>query len=637
MKFLQLASNSPTLQIGLSVGMTAAILTGAEFVLSIVAAFSMKAIIHGAWLLHLHRNGHAHYNDRSRKFQGVIKDVLTAGLGVWFLFSVALVESNLEATYLVSEEKTLSSACVRMDSDIAPQAMRSLIPSIRAGFEPWALIAANALNCGRYGVGHVGTGGVTNKFGKKENLTAPVCRSSLSNVSGSIFWETGMLKTWEMGTLTFVTNRSPMYEFIPYSSKGLGMHFHSALNTVDGTRECGKKGISDLFTGMETPWSTTFTMSMIVDDIMHQAICQSHPNEQPVIPLDLNLTIPCVIGSQSYIDARCLRKNALTSDAKDVLGHKVYLTDVATLLVAERLYDQSYACLNGTVVVEYVFVNLSVINNPSLRSTPTLPVLVVTALQIERGDNAHCEMCPNALCRAALLYTVDTEWQQSELFGLDRLTRYYTYLISVSSSQFPLSSIDPYGNLTGLDCFVRKMTEVTSVAMDWRMLSLLTAVAISAVVFMGSCAFCVLYRGESWKVGSTSWLLNRLSMKRRSRHRIDEENESHGVDTIVEVVPHAQIPSMSKTCTSDHTTMNSEHNTAHSWGWPLSRKSPRVGRADAVTMKFRYRLRSLPGRSDSVSRQVSLTSNGDNHGSTDVVNRAENGVVRRESFRSDPE
>lgn len=91
------------LAVSIPVGTMAAIMTGLEYLLSVLCGLSLRASVHGFWLIGLHRGGEASLTGATHLRRAFIRDMLVTLIGIWLVTGVALVESNLRGGFSVDD------------------------------------------------------------------------------------------------------------------------------------------------------------------------------------------------------------------------------------------------------------------------------------------------------------------------------------------------------------------------------------------------------------------------------------------------------------------------------------------------------------------------------------------------------
>lgn len=520
------------LTFNVEVGTLAAILTVFEYVLSTIAAISARASIHGLWLLRLHRGGSLPNDAKDLKRRAFRKDIFSFLLSVWLVAGVALLEANLRPSVRIKNRVIKSDHCVSVYGKYESYRTKSHVPPYRALVENWVLTAANGLNCGEYGIASIGTGGMTDSMGKRQNMAAPVCATEKVEVGKEIIGVKIDLTEVEDTYLKFEIGATAAYAILPYSSENLGKDDENIGISQEGKGICGERGISALHTEFGSEYGTTFVQYGNLSYALHERICDAHPGRVQSSQVIANTASPSWLHS---VDAY-IRVDVLRSQARSDQIFKYTISDAYFLFQGKKIDDPTYACTNGTMEIEYVFASAPDVARQLRKfrgqtaAIPTNPVLMQTSARMLEG---HCERAIGPVSFAALLYSADAEWRNDHLAKVmkDKRMRYHMYAMAVSSAQFPLNGVqgdETPKNAEG-ECWVRPIDNVTKVKLDWRMLVMLIGFVVAFLVIGMSILFRCLFPGESWQVGSTMWSL---------RQFIDEDEEENNMaSAVVEVFP----------------------------------------------------------------------------------------------------
>lgn len=511
------------LTVELPVGTVAAILTALEYILSTFSALSARAAMHGIWLFRLHRGRRASLNFNKRSNRAFRKDLLGFMLGVWLVVGVALVESNLHSGVRIANKTINSPLCVSVYGKYRPKRVQYLRPPYRTTVEPWILTVAQLIGCGDKGISTVGVGGITDRFGNKRNMLAPTCSKSAINVAeGNISSTITMMDIGRWG-FQFELGISEAFLILPHGRGTIGKDMTRLGLQSEGTGICGQRGISSLFTSLPNSFETASAVAANVSFSVHEAVCYLH-GIQSVDVLSNSVVESCTRQAPGHIAVDCLRSKADVRHLK-----RVRIRQVSVLLIANTTDGPSYACTSATVEQEYVFVPAPTIRrliqdkqHHTADGEPKLPVLIPTKMQVVDG---HCERTVAAIGHAALIYSADSEWSIDDLSTVERRTRYYAYVMAVSTSQFPLNEVrEPESAKVNGSCMVRPVFEVTEIPTDWRFVLLSMALASAGAIMMVGVSFRLLFCGDSWKVGSAEWSLFQF-----------QNTEEHASDHVVEV------------------------------------------------------------------------------------------------------
>lgn len=518
----------------LPVGAVAALLTTCEYFLTTVTGLAARAVVRGAWLLTLHRGGAASINGRARARRALVRDSFTFLLGIWYVASVALIESNLQTTYVIDDTPMLSESCVRLDRPLRASLLESLVPPMKSVLEPWVMHIAKNLKCDGGALSSVGVGSSSNFYGVKTDMYAPVCSTNKTVDAKSLNVSYKELRAFP-NMLSAKPGTTEIAEIFPYSTslirKWTGSHFgplfaNDQLDRMQGGI-CELVNISSLHTAMSCGWISMFTESTRISTTIHRWLCSLHSSKKPSI-LSIAEAAPCIYKAENLIKPDCLRIIALAGNALE----RAHLANVSALIVGKERDNGSYACVDATVLIEYVFISPdSLPLMMGIHKAPSNPVLVPTTFTIEAG---HCERTTHVLGRAALIYSADAEWRQTDMADLDRATRYHAYMIAVSSSQFPLNTCDRQKSDNVGDCYVRRVAAATEIPKDWRFMLLISAVIFSLTLMTFGIVFRMMFHGKPWTVGSTEWSLSQFM---HEQGKTDEGTHEPEIDVEVIVKP----------------------------------------------------------------------------------------------------
>lgn len=490
----------------LPVGTVAALLTSCEYLLSTIAALSARAAVHGSWLYNLHRGGEASISVAARMKRNIRKDIIGSIIGVWLVISVALVESNLYASVIVSRSLVVSPSCVSTSHPFDVGLFEDLIPSMRAVVEPWVVGVVDTLNC-QGGLATIGGGAGTDIYGKKKNMSAPVCDQSVVIPPEQISIRLSRLHI-SSKQIVFRPTETAIFEIIPYSTKGIGSAVPRLGPDYEGQGPCGAKGISTYLAGLRHGWITLYANAHNVSVSVMESVCEQHL--APVAPISFDLADRCSNLKSKEIDLSCIYTQTSQDDV-----YSAVIRDTSAIFVGKSSLDPSFACLNASIRIDYLFLPAKIFTQMSPPIAVTMPVLVPVKVAAVSG---YCERTVHVLGRAALVYSADAEWLHSELRELDRRTRYHAFMIAVSSSQFPLANIlnslpeASVSSAAKIDepCLLRGVSEVTLVPWNWCLWLLILGVSVSCIFMVVGLALRLFFAGESWRVGSAQWSLTRL-------------------------------------------------------------------------------------------------------------------------------
>lgn len=490
----------------LPVGTVAALLTSCEYLLSTIAALSARAAVHGSWLYNLHRGGEANIGVAARMKRNIRKDIIGSVIGIWLVISVALVESNLYASVVVSSSLVVSPMCVSTSYPFDIALFEDLVPSMRAVVEPWVIGVVDTLQC-QGGLATIGGGAGTDIYGKKKNMSAPVCDQSVVIPPERISIKLSRVHL-SAKQIVYRPTETAFFEIIPYSSRGIGSDIPRLGPEYEGEGPCGSKGISTYLAGLRHGWITLHANAHNVSVSVMESVCRQHLG--PVIPIPSDLAERCSNLKVKELDLSCV----YTQTSKENI-HSAAIGDTSAIFIGESSADPSYACLNASIRIDYVFLPAMMFTKMAPPILVTMPVLVPLRVAATSG---YCERTVHVLGRAALVYSANAEWLNSELSELDRRSRYHAFMIAVSSSQFPLANIhsslprSSVGDYAESDtpCLLRGVSDVTLVPWDWCLWLLILGVSVACITMIVGLALRLIFAGESWKVGSAQWSLTRL-------------------------------------------------------------------------------------------------------------------------------
>lgn len=482
------------------VGTLAAILTALEYLLSTLSALSIRAAMHGFWLVGLHRGGKAPLDTQNRTRRSTHKDILGALIGIWLVVGVALVESNLQVGIKMSRTPENSTACVSVYGRYRVNRVYRNVPPYRTTVEPWVLRVASMLDCKSVGIASVGVGGWIDALGIRQNMSAPTCDHNAVNVDqGEVALNMSSFRL-EKEYFKFDLDENPSISLFPDDTANLGKD--NSRTKYEGSGVCSQKGISNFFYGVSFKLETVFASGLNMSFGLHERVCALH-NSLPVRAIPKDQVTPCLTGGKRAINVTCVRHSLLSSQI-----HSTVLKNVSALFVGSGIGGMSYGCPWAKVLQEYTFIDPEIVTGIVPDSRASLPVLLMLSA---RAIDGYCERTVGLLGQAALLYSADAVWRNDALAALDRRKRYYAYLIAVSSTQFPLDWVSGEESAMGEDgCFVHEVREATEIPVDWRFWTLMCGLLCVVIVMVMGAAFRLLYTGESWTVGSAQWSLRRL-------------------------------------------------------------------------------------------------------------------------------
>lgn len=518
----------------LPLGLVAALITATEYCLSLLAALSARATLHGVWLISLHRGRKAAIDTRTRDRRAFRKDVVCFLLTLALVIAAAGVESNLKPTWILATPPRNSSFCVSMYGKYFPSRVVRHRPPFRVGVEPWIVSVAHMLGC-RNGIASIGVGSWTDVDGNKMDMCGPVCVNEALNLSTVFVGAEVRRYTFDKVSFNPFVGVSPAYTLFPLRKGSIGLDTRHVGTVVEGTGECSKRGISAYFMGMNAEYETMRIQSRNMSFAVHETLCKSHSGG--VKPIPTNRLQACIRGAMEA-DVHCIRESATPADT-----YSVRLSDMAALYISDKIDGASYACVETTVQIEYVFITAQQATNLILRKNstttneqqnlPRFPVLIPTSV---RSISGSCERTIAPVAQAALLYSIEQEWWDLEFAPINRQIRFHAYMMAVADSLFPMPTLpEPESSFNEATCFIRPTYEVTLIPWSWATLLLVMLISIVTAAAVSAFIFRALFRGESWLVGSAKWSIARLMGESEGDNKNQVDQEAH-----IEAVP---IPS----------------------------------------------------------------------------------------------
>lgn len=524
----------------LPMGIVAAILTAIEYFFSTLSALSARATIRGSWLLLLHRRGKMSISRKSRE---VVRSLLSFALGVSWMISVAVVESNLQTAYVIAPYMKPSTQCIPVDFRMSPRNMRRFTPPLQLVVEPWVMQIAEQMQCAR--LRYIGTGNGNNQdqdIGNINNvyMAAPVCYErnlSFDDRDGLYATTVGLVHVSSELTLSVDMNQWNTIQLFPYSEEIVSTVTPENASYTDRIvrfdfRNCVANNISTVVTEMHTFWQTMDIKSSTISKAILYEMCVLHgASAKQELPLEVERQ--CTMN-ETYIDVSCMRRR-YTENGYEL--NAITLTNVSSLILSGR-QQASHACIDASIKVEYIFISFTLIQS-ILNLTATdiqRPVLIPVAFNVLSG---HCETTVHVLARAAMVYSADAEWRRTLVTRFTtRLERYHLHMIATATSIFPLDKLrHVHVNDT---CYVRRVEEVTAIHRDWRTTFLSFVISCTLLIAVLGCGFRSLYNKQVWLVGSTEWSINQFKMatnKQRNSQVFKKDNEEDEDDILVVVQP----------------------------------------------------------------------------------------------------
>lgn len=519
--------------VDIAVGTLAALLTTLEYFLSALSALSIRAALHGFWLLGLHRGGRASIDTQTRLRRSNRKDIVSAIIGIWLVVGVALVESNLQVGIQMSPSPTNSTECVSVYGKYRADRVYMNVPPYHTTVEPWILRVASMLECGNAGIATIGVGDSSDASGVRRNMSAPVCdHTAVGIASGEVAINISSLRV-ERELFKSDKDRTSAIILFPDDADNLGKD-NSRIKR-EGSGVCGQNGISNFFYGSLFKAETVFMSGMNMSFGLHEYICALHGSTSKHV-LPKYQADACVTRGKGILNVTCIRNGLSPAQI-----HSTMLEKVSALFVGGGIGAMSYACPWAKVLQEYTFIDPTVIKEVVPDTKASLPVLLVLSA---RAIDGYCERTIGLLGQAALLYSADAVWRNDDLATMEPRKRYYAYLMAVSSSQFPLNKIGGDESPMGNDgCFVREVEAVTEIPVDWRLWILFCGLMCVTIVMIIGAGFRLVYTGESWEVGSAQWSLRRLLEEERKESKaLVEVVEVGGGDESVPVLQRLYLP-----------------------------------------------------------------------------------------------
>lgn len=552
-----LATSTPKSQIdmesglilNLPVGRVAAILTVFEFVIGTATTLAIRGLIRGIWLFKLHKNGKASVNAKARSRRGLVRDFVTSAFGILLVASAALVESQLQSTVEITENPISSKACVRVDRPLDPDLLGTFVPPIQLIVEPWVLLVAQQIKNGinkndraKAALATVGVGGTTTLKGEKAEMFAPVSPKLKSIDPHLIVFDITEVKV-QPNRLSIKPGKTPAVEIFPFSTDGIDTSEKTEAHNepLDAYRAyCESKQLSSLRIGLHTYWRSSYSQSMNVMQAVHDSICKYHreaiadkSNERP---LKMEEIEECGIWRVTKMNPNCLREKAVNlSLANDNVPESsvifsVDMSNSSALFYGKSRTDSSYACIDATINVEYVLLEAGVLNSLSPNRNEQYPFIVPTRYTVKSG---HCERTIHLLARTALLHSADVEWRMTDLAKLDRIRRYWSFMISASSALVDLTEIDVEDKTAESNCSIHPVRSITFVRYSWSVVLLVSITSICAILIVIASVYRLYYRGPPWLIGSAYWSLNQFCSEESQGE--DGCNEHTGIKVLVHI------------------------------------------------------------------------------------------------------
>lgn len=512
-----MSSSADSVFLSAPVTTVAAILTVFEFFIGTLSAILARSTIHGFALLVLHLKGSLTLTKKARHHRKLLKDLSSFLIGVWIAIGIALVESGLETSYRISEETTSPEFCVRLDTQFPQDVFAEVQPPRSVRAQEWGLEVSRNIGCGNNGLMTVYRGVNYDSLGQVKELFAPRCATPESGFGGTAALNNSkaILKTLIYARPSFQFERgfTPLFEVIPYSIKELFENFRDS--NVSAARpdvelfSCMAKNISSYTMFLRRRWATDQLESADAHDIIHHRLCQAHESSVDVIPTDKVGT--CFSPRQRQIDSDCVRS---VMRSLNMTSHSTVLSNVTALFGGQFENSSSYACVDATVRYTYTFMDTKAfIGGAILNRKPVLLPLSVEAI------TGTCERGIHFYSRAALLHSAAAEWENNIYVQLDRTVRYHALLLMTAETMLPSVSTESYIDADSRNCTLRRISSGTQVEKNWKLWVLISGLVVCGVVMMAGLMSRVLFRGNSWRVGTTEWSLERYMEREYGRVR----------------------------------------------------------------------------------------------------------------------
>lgn len=300
---------------------------------------------------------------------------------------------------------------------------------------------------------------------------------------------------------------------------------------------CVERGVSSVLTLISTgvrnsvSHSTNFTTEIL------NTICVNH-GSAPVTPSfsdprDAEILLDsCVSRGDASLNISCTVSLIRASKGRRQI-YSTLLQNVSVLIVGKTESSSSYACFASTIRYHYMFLSAEWMQRfilSDLNFGLNLSILIPTEVEVISG---HCEETIHVLGRAALFFTMSSEWKDDEMSNVHHILRYHAYMIAVSEMHYPLDRISPYGYVPeNTSCQVRRVVESTDLPTNWRFIMLCVALAIIVLILISGFA-CRYFAGQKCEIGSTHWILFSLIAEAQ---RQGATMDTSDLDTLLEVV-----------------------------------------------------------------------------------------------------
>lgn len=515
-----------------SVGVVAAALTVVEFILSTATGAATLSIFRGLWLSQLHRTQKASVTASARPRRIKRRDLFGAILGTWFVIVIALLESNLLSVVWVSNETIESDNCLSMNRSLELGLITDIKPTLHAGVNSWVLSVTNQIQC--EAIASVEAGSATDNETSITALNAPICTTPIEhgpekeiNIQVKIRdllisrnrlaarpGQTAYVEMWPVDSVMIPPPRRIR----------LGPKFKETKGI------CNENGISSfLFALTHTAgWIGIFSSEIRTAHAVHELVCKSHMDTYGNETEDRIHIIDEEIGLEEALSCRQNYADTLDrfnpSCLESLAQSKTYsanITAVWALTYGDGDNEPSYACVNVTVEVRYLFVSPTFMTAFDSSATVEYPVIIPFSFSILDG---HCEVTAHVLARSALVYAADANYRKTTIAEVGLLRLYHLYMIATASVQIPITTI-LRNNDKGL-CSLRKVYEVTVVERDWRLVFLIVTMVVALLIWIAGGALRYRYNNMPWGLGSAHWAFEQLESA------FSQGNEGKGIEIV---------------------------------------------------------------------------------------------------------
>lgn len=520
-----------------SVGVVAAALTVLEFILSVTTGAATLAIFRGLWLSELHRTQRASVSSTARARRIKRRDIFSAILSTWLVVVVASLESNLSSVVWVSNEIIQSDHCLAMNRPLPIAFIDQLRPTLHAGVDSWVLSVVNQIDC--QAIGSVETGSASDNETAITSLNAPICTQPVEHGPDKEINIQIQLKEFKVdrNRLSVKPGKTSYVEMLPVDSASIPPTRRGLPGVLFEEQKgmCTEIGISSFPFALthSIDWIGIFSNEPHTVHAIHELICKSHMityrNETGeninVVDEDIGLeqSLSCSPGHSTENRTRLeLFNPSCLESLSQSKTYSAIISEVWALVLGEDPETPSYACVNVTVEVRYLFVSRTFITAFTTEATVEYPVLVPFSISILSG---HCEITANVVARSALVFAADANYRKTPLSDVGLLRLYHLYMMATATVQIPLTSI-LQGNST-VPCSLRKVYEGTEVKWDWRLGFLIATAIVAGLICLVAVALRYRYNRVPWDLGSAHWAFEQLEKT------ISEGNENVDLEIVV--------------------------------------------------------------------------------------------------------